>query len=151
MADRKTEWLWVSFTGHTKNSSRVGVNLSKFVYDDANGVSQENVIWLDGKMHLLSKGAVDIICPSNDKVLEENWMIISRSKPTRESTALTYPFVSLVFSPKGTREEHLDFSLIVSDFTQPFGVFSGSILFADGSQVEVENVLGVVERHLSVW
>lgn len=78
------------------------------------------------------------------------------SKP-RSNTPTNTEYVVLVdleFHPYGTREEHLNLGLIVSEFIQPFGVFNGKIDLMIGNEIEhieFTEILGVVETHTSVW
>lgn len=141
----RTAWKWVSFNdAHAKvNGKQVvfGINLSNEVYDVENehgdAVSAENAIWLDGKMFALT-GRVEIT-PG-----EHEWSIKS-TRPTQDEA------LDLKFTPWGAREDHSNFHIIVSDFVQPFGGFTGAVR-VHGIDVEIDkNAFGVVENHLAYW
>lgn len=135
-ARRTTKWKWAAFSGHAGDGRRVGLNLSAEVYDAA-GVSQENVLFVDGKLHTL--GAVRFEVPGDPPC--EPWRLRSVGGDS----------LALDFEPRGAREQHLNLALIRSDFIQPYGAFAGTIQPAGIEPVEVDCTFGVVEDHLSVW
>lgn len=62
--------------------------------------------------------------------------------------------MDLTFTPWGARAAREDFKVVVSDFIQPFGTFSGTLRFRDGDttvQVELDEGFGVVENHYAKW
>ena len=110
----------------------LGLNLSAEVYDDANGDSLENALWVDGRVQPL--GGVEFDVPPIPGV--EDWHIRSREGDE----------VDLVFRPLGARAQHLDMKVLQSDFVQPYGTFHGHV-----AGHRVDDLFGVVEDHLSVW
>lgn len=149
MAHRRTEWLWASFCGYTKEGKKLGVNLSRRLYDSMEGVSMENALWIDGKMILLDKSVIDFDLPSEtDAVVmrQEEWHI-------RTQKAGKDPVLDLHFQPKGSRDENVHLlSLVVSEFVQPFGLFHGTIHLPQSDEtLHIDGILGVVEHHVSVW
>lgn len=141
VALRETRWQWSALQGRTPQGSLVGLNLSAQVYDDEQGDSQENALWLDGRVYLL--GGVQFELPNNPRC--EPWKIRSRSTGS--------PEVDLVFTPLGTREEQLNAGVIKSNFIQPYGTYQGTLCPKDGAlpSISVNGLLGVVETHHSVW
>ncbi len=137
-AARETRWKWACFAGRREDGTRLGLNLSAQVYDDAQGDSRENVFWVDGIATPL--GGVRFEVPRTPGV--GDWHI--RSKQTAASAS--GPQVELVFQPLGARAQHLDLKLLRSDFVQPYGVFRGHV-----GDVVIDDLFGVVEDHLSVW
>ncbi|MCW5829088.1 MAG: DUF2804 domain-containing protein [Deltaproteobacteria bacterium] len=138
VALRETAWKWCSLAGFLPDGRRIGLNLSADVYDGPGGSSQENGLWIDGRLYLL--GGVEFALPGDPR--REPWIIRSRSGTE----------VELEFLPLGTREEHLNLGVIRSDFIQPYGTFRGRLAAAgDVAPVPVDGLFGVVEKHLSVW
>ncbi|HJL05513.1 MAG TPA: DUF2804 domain-containing protein [Polyangiaceae bacterium LLY-WYZ-15_(1-7)] len=131
LAARETRWKWASFAGRAGGHS-LGLNLSAEVYDDANGDSLENALWVDGRVQPL--GGVEFDVPPIPGV--EDWHIRSREGDE----------VDLVFRPLGARAQHLDMKVLQSDFVQPYGTFHGHV-----AGHRVDDLFGVVEDHLSVW
>ncbi|MCA9531646.1 MAG: DUF2804 domain-containing protein [Myxococcales bacterium] len=129
---RETRWKWAAFATEGADGSPLGLNLSAEVYDDANGDSQENALFVGGAT--LPLGGVHFALPSNPRA--EPWTI--RSKRGDE--------VALTFTPLGARAQALDLKLVKSDFIQPFGHFDGHV-----RGVPIAGAFGVVEDHLAVW
>jgi hypothetical protein len=135
---RETRWKWASFSGRARDGRTVGLNLSAEVYDDAQGDSRENALWVDGRVYPL--GGVRFALPPEPA--REPWRIRSR----------TGDEVDLEFQPAGARKQNLNLLLIQSEFVQPYGTFRGRLAQAEaGAPVEVDGVFGVVENHRSVW
>ncbi|GLE07458.1 hypothetical protein PINS_up017769 [Pythium insidiosum] len=141
MALRCTRWNWVS------TSFRARVTTTSIVYD-INGESQENAIWINGKVYVLR--GVDFEVPKHAPV-SEPWHVRSMAAAAGLGNA-----VDLTFTPVGgSREDHTHLVVAESDFVQPFGTFRGRVtLHADAEtriDVDVENAFGVVEDHYAVW
>ncbi len=247
-ARRRTQWSWLSMnawvvpdtlvagprtpstTSTTPSSTlsplrRLGINLSAHVYDNAQGISQENALYLDGRVYLIQRCVVweipkgpspsdkpehirkwvvrttdyppyDGACPASPSLSSSSsarassstssMSSLSSSRPLlpshstvrgkhgRKETLLADVAFRLEFSPRGTREEHLNAGIIVSDFVQPFGEFEGDVwvtmakpggsetgVAAGGEEramqwgepehIKVRRAFGVVEDHLAVW
>ncbi|MEW6774746.1 MAG: DUF2804 domain-containing protein [Bdellovibrionota bacterium] len=133
VARRETKWKWASFSGRAPDGRALGLNLSSDVYEGPGGVSQENAFWIEGKAHPL--GSVRFELPPD---------------PRRGAWRLQSKEIDLEFTPWGTREEHVNFGLVRSDFIQPCGIFSGHVLIG-GEKIGIKNIFGVVEDHLAKW
>jgi len=59
--------------------------------------------------------------------------------------------VDLKFSPGGVHAQHKNFGVIASRFIQPLGTFSGVVRTADGRELVLDEVLGVVEDQDVRW
>ncbi len=134
---RETRWKWTSAAWLTPDGRRAGLNLSAQVYDDDAGHSRENAVWLDGQLWPLRGVRYDV--PANPA--SEPWRIRS----------LGGDEVDLTFHPRGARSERLNVGLIVSEFVQPYGSFTGRIRAPNGPDLSLDGVFGVVEDHLSRW
>lgn len=142
----RTAWRWVSFNdpkARTQDGKAVGfgINLSTGVYDveheNGDAVSCENAVWVNGKLIALT-GRVEITPGALA------WRIHS-TRPTAEEN------IDLVFTPWGLRQDHADFGLVVSDFVQPFGEFTGRVVVRGAEILLSPKVFGVVEDHLAYW
>jgi hypothetical protein len=136
LARRTTRWKWASLSARLGDGRTVGLNLSAEVYDDAEGDSQENAAWIDGRV--IPIGGVAFELPSDP--ISGRWRIRSRRGDE----------IDLEFEPLGARRQKLDLAVIKSDFVQPYGLFTGRMSLA-GEAVELDGAFGVVEDHLSVW
>ncbi len=139
VALRETRWQWSALQGNTPQGQRVGLNLSALVYDDEQGNSQENALWIDGQV--IPLGGVAFVLPSDPR--RQKWHIHSRSGNE----------VDLHFTPMGTREEQVNLGIIRSDFIQPYGTYEGTLCPTNGNTTPicVDGMFGVVETHHSIW
>ncbi|KAF1317439.1 Secreted protein, partial [Globisporangium splendens] len=146
----------VASTRTTEQVARIGINLSKDVYD-IDGESQENAIWINGKVFPLR--GVGFSIPADP--VREQWRIQSVDGLYVESSAgvehqlRTHEAVNLTFTPRGSREDHTKLVVMESDFIQPYGTFSGHIRIMSEEQsvimdVQVDNAFGVVEQHFAL-
>ena len=131
---RHTLWNWASFSTRLRDGRRLGLNLSAHVLDNADGVSQENALWVDGRLHLL--GAATFSLPAS---------------PAAEVWHLRGDDVNLAFTPLGARQQDVNLGVVRSRFVQPFGHFAGHLRLPDGDEVALAPSFGVVEDHLAVW
>lgn len=132
-AARLTKWKWASLVAHLPQGHRLGLNLSADVYDNSSAESQENALWLDGRIQSLGK--ISFILPEQRH--KQDWH-------------LSGPDIDLIFTPLGARRSDVDFGLIKSQFIQPFGKFNGLVHFG-GKPIALQNAIGVVEDHLALW
>jgi len=131
---RKTFWRWATFACRDGNGEVLGVNLTQNVIaDDAE--QNENALWHGNRLSPLGAARFDI--PPSPAA---PWHI--RTLDGR---------VDLVFQPQGARSENLNLLVLASNFRQPVGLFSGTMVDDDGVRHEVKDVLGVVEDHQVTW
>lgn len=160
MALHETTWNWVSVSGdttvyiHTRDADgkmhresahvHFGINLSSKVYDLPGGHSCENAVWINHTVYPLSGVSFNI----PKEPLSREWKINSILPSENER-------VDLTFTPKGSREDHTNLFVVVSEFVQPFGFFTGTVRIDVNSNMALELVLndnfGVVEDHRAVW
>lgn len=165
IALRETKWQWVSAscakcdvatTGRSEpEKKRIGINLSRLVYDVIKRKKQEtprvssaeNALWVDGNVFAINNAELDIKVP--DEPSRDAWTI-SGTEPGRLD-------VQLQFKPNGVREDHTGAVAvgIVSDFVQPHGVFTGFVAVkqsnGDWVNATFDGAYGVCENHRAVW
>jgi hypothetical protein len=142
-SNRITAWYFACFGGRDENGTRIGLNLSGLIYDDATGTSQENTVWIEGRSFPV--GAARFILPDAKELNSKPWRIeaVDLQNPKQSAVALT-------FEPLGSRREHVSLGILVSKFTQAFGAYSGTIS-VNGHSYRVNRVFGVAEKHYSKW
>jgi len=131
-ASRHTTWKWASLATWSASGKRLGLNLSAEVYEDDEGASRENAVWLDGRVSTL--GNVRFTMPNEPCC--EDWTIVSEADDS----------VDLRFRPLGARHADIDYRLVSSRFVQPYGLFNGHV-----AGEEVVDAFGVVEDHDAHW
>lgn len=162
-AQRETRWRWVSLAcaactvqvtdGESSTyltSKRVGLSLSKLVYDvvdgDIGAYSTENVMWVDGlvaPIHMDIHVHVPVGAEGTDQ-----WTVRGSGGGWK---------VNLTFTPHGLREDHTGHKQlgILSQFQQPYGTFEGSLEgpWSNGTvyKVVIEDEYGIVESHWAIW
>ncbi|CAF1006621.1 unnamed protein product [Rotaria sordida] len=147
-SERLTRWKWISLSVVGTNSSNnepvtIGINLSDRVYNDNNGISMENAIWIGGKVHAVNQIVYEL--PEEQYITTQLWQIYS----TGDINSKT-PKIRLSFQPWGSQEEHINVFLVAGDFVQAFGVYNGTIELFDHTYV-IENGFGVAENHYAKW
>lgn len=136
-----TAWTFACFGGRDAKGTRIGLNLSGLIYDDASGTSQENTVWIDGKSQRV--GATRFILPDTKDLASQRW----RMETVQESSGVS---LDLEFEPLGARREHVSLGILASKFTQAFGYYSGTIS-VNGQRYQVHRIFGVAEKHYSKW
>jgi len=129
----KTHWRWATFAGYDKSGNLLAMNLVKNIITD-DETYNENVFWVNGKLHPLSA--------ANFIINEDDFMA-----PWKIST--TDGKCNLTFNPVGERADKINMGLIVSDYHQPYGKYSGTMVDSDGNSYEIEGLHGVTELHLA--
>ncbi|QYF92542.1 DUF2804 domain-containing protein [Massilia sp. PAMC28688] len=124
---RDTQWLWAS--AHGKG---VGFNLQAGYFGD-----QENALWLDG--HIIALDAAQFTYDAARPM--EPWHIATHDG-----------LLDLRFTPEGMRADRRNLMVAASRYVQPIGTFSGTVRASRASSaVEVRELLGVTEDHVSRW
>jgi hypothetical protein len=128
-----TFWKWTTFGGRDADGRLIGMNACQnFIADDER--YNENCTWVDGEITLASatRFAYD------EDALLEPWKITASGGD-----------MDLEFKPEGQRQGKINFGVLMSDFHQPFGTFSGTMAGPGGSTVEVDGPFGLCEHHLA--
>jgi hypothetical protein len=120
----ETFWNWASGTGTATDGTPLAVNLG----GDA-------LFWIDTSIH-----RVEGVTFTYDNLLSD-WTIRSEDG-----------VIDLTFQPVFMREGLINiFNIIVSEFYQPFGSFTGTLTGADETVYEIDTMLGVTEEHFAKW
>ncbi|MDY6795178.1 MAG: DUF2804 domain-containing protein [Actinomycetota bacterium] len=125
-------WRWMTFAGYSSPGSLIAANLCHNLIEKDEDYN-ENCYWIGGRIHLTGAARfgfseADILGP---------WFINT-----------TDGEVELEFHPQGERAERICVGPIMSDFHQPFGLFSGRLGKGDGNLV-VKDLFGVCENHVT--
>jgi hypothetical protein len=129
----RTFWNWSTFAGHDESGRFIAMNACQnFIEDDE--VYNENCTWVDGEITLL--GAVKFDFDRND--LLKPWKIKAPGGG-----------LDLTFKPEGKRVGRVNAGVLMSDFNQPFGKFTGTMAGPGGKEVEVDGPFGLCEWHLA--
>jgi len=120
---RRTAWSWSCGIGEDTDGRELAWNLVAGVHDDAR--ASERTLWVDGIARELPAALFD-----------EPLACVSFPGDPAE----------LRFHAEAERARHDDFGLVMSDYRQPFGSFSGSLPGAG-----LAWGLGVMERHDVRW
>jgi hypothetical protein len=129
----RTFWKWAAFAGYTADGHCVGLNVVENLIKD-DDVHNENGLWVDGRFS--PWGAVRFFFDESD--LSAPWII--------ETVA---GIDHLVFTPVGERAGKINTGLVMSDYHQPYGTFSGVVTDANGVVYEIDEVVGVTEHHVA--
>lgn len=124
---RNTEWRWAS-----AHSLELGFNLQAGYFGN-----QENVLWLDGRLHALGH-----VCFEYDVAAPlAPWHIYTDDG-----------LLDLQFTPEGARQENRNLLIAATRYIQPIGRFSGWVKPSlHAAPRAVEHLVGVTEEHFSRW
>ena len=120
---RSTAWKWSCGVGEDREGNEIAWNIVAGMHDDSRG--SERTLWTGERAAelpgaLFDQDLSEVTFPGNPAVLS--------------------------FTPEAERARRDDFGLLMSDYRQPFGSFSGSLPGA-----ELAWGLGVMERHEARW
>ena len=119
---RHTRWRWSAGVGEAPDGAPLAWNLVAGVNDAATG--SERAVWIEG---VAREAAPVSFSADMDRIECEDGSV-------------------LCFRAEATRERHENLLLVRSDYSAPFGTFSGTL----PGGVELERGLGVVEHHRAV-
>lgn len=128
---RHTMWRWAFALGHARSGERVGLNLVEGSVGEA-----ECALWVDGELLPLAEGRFTF---DAERPLDP-WHIRTIDGA-----------VDLQFRPGAAHSNHTNLGVLVSQFVQPIGLYSGTIRLPDGRQLQLEDVLGVTEDQDMLW
>ncbi|EGC28694.1 hypothetical protein DICPUDRAFT_100058 [Dictyostelium purpureum] len=135
--DYNSFWLWSSAWGRTKDKNTpIGLNFGSGFGNLS--THTENAINLDGVIHKL--GHVDI--QYNEDNLLEPWKFTCKHGRFGENP--------LIFTPFKKKFDNNNFGIVMSNFHQILGKFTGEILLDNGERVEID-IIGFTEVHKARW
>lgn len=120
---RHTAWRWSAGVGQAADGAALAWNLVAGVNDPPKG--SERAVWIDGVPH---EAAPVRFSEEMDTIECDDGSVLR-------------------FREEARRERHENLLLVKSDYSAPFGTFSGTL----PGGVELQHGLGVVERHCAVW
>jgi len=129
-----TFWKWATFGTIDATGELLGANLTHNVIEDDERFN-ENCIWHGNSVSLVGAARFDI--PKDPM------------QPWRIKT--TDGAVDLELIPQGMRRERLNLGLARSDYDQPYGLYSGTLVDSEGRKHTVADSFGVAEDHVAAW
>ncbi len=145
---RQTWWNWAAAGGKAQGGERIGFNFSAHrPWPGARGAqgrprdtgvpdAGDCALWLPG-------GCVKL--PRIE--FEYDPADIMRTWWLRDEEGL----VDLRFEPSGQRSDDVNLGMVVSQFHQPYGTFSGTVRSRAGEVFELADLFGVTEQHYALW
>lgn len=124
---RRTWWKWSTFAGHDAQGRSIAVNLTRNVVTD-DGL-HENAVWVDGTPHLLGPAQFEL---------------------DRTPWSMGAEHTDLWFTTQGERREDMNYGLVMSRFSQRFGVYNGHVQTPDG-RIDIPGWFGLAEDHHARW
>ena len=126
-------WKWATAAGYTNDGKLLAFNLCQNMIGDDEDYN-ENCFWMDGKIHYLKAARFDF-----GDVMQPWKMKTSDGK------------LALSFIPKGERAQKTNIAggLILSDFHQPFGLYSGRFTENESGNHPIQNFFGLAEHHIT--
>lgn len=131
---RHTAWRWAFVCGRLDDGTPLGINLVEGFNETRDDVN-ENAAWLGTRLVPLGRARFQW---NHDDVLD-TWRVTT-----------TDGAVDLTFRPIAAHREHRDFVLVRSRFSQPLGLWHGT-LTVDGTAYAVNSAPGVAEEQDVTW
>lgn len=131
--NRHTNWLWAAFAG-VSEGVEVGANFAALVNES---FYPENAFWIEGERTRLHQ----VIFRFDDQApYAEPWKIFTEDGR-----------VDLRFKPLAERGEKVGMPFLKANFRQFMGEYSGWLRDGHGREIELKELPGLAEIHLSVW
>ena len=127
-----TWWQWAAFAGYDKKGRLLALNLVKNMTTTDEEAYNENCLWVDGRLSKLSAVRFDF----DAKDVTRPWKIETTDGKCK-----------LEMRPMGERKGYINLGILVDDYHQPFGPFSGTIVDSEGVSYKIEDFFGVTEHH----
>jgi Domain of unknown function (DUF2804), C-terminal/Domain of unknown function (DUF2804), N-terminal len=128
-----THWNWATCVGRDEQGQVIALNLvQNMIADDER--YNENALWVDGALSAWGAARFEFD-PQN---LMKPWTVETTDGRCK-----------LRFVPQGQRQERINRLVILSDFHQPFGLFSGEVVDDDGKRHTIRDFYGVCEHHVA--
>jgi hypothetical protein len=142
----ETFWNWAAATGRDQQGRPVGFTMTArkpklgteptAAFSTTDGDATDCALWLEGRRVKLRRVRFDY----DSSQLMSPWRISDVDG-----------LVDLRFQPAGQRVDDTNFGVVISQFHQPYGVFSGTLRSPEGEIYTLEDVYGVTEEHYARW
>ncbi len=133
----KNSWYWgagcFEVDGH-----ELGFNIG-YGFGDTSAAS-ENMIFYDGKAHKLEKISFNIPLKNGKYDFMSPWTFTSSDNR-----------FTMTFKPIIDRKANMDLKILASIQHQVFGVFNGTMILDDGTEIKVQNQIGFAEKVFNKW
>lgn len=126
-------WKWATFGGRDDGGRLLGMNACQNLITDDEAWN-ENCTWVDGKMTLLPAARFEF----DERAVLEPWRVRTTDKA-----------MELEFLPEGERHGKMSVGVLMSDFHQPFGKFTGKMPGPGGAEFRADGLFGLCEHHLA--
>ncbi|MDD3409574.1 MAG: DUF2804 domain-containing protein [Eubacteriales bacterium] len=133
----RNTWYWCSVSGYA-GGERFGMNLG-YGFGDTSAAT-ENVLFYKGEAHKLGHVTFHIPQLGGSDDFLRPWRMDDDAGRLR-----------LVFTPALDRASLTSALVIKSDQHQVFGRFSGTVRLDDGTELELENLVGFAEKVTNLW
>jgi hypothetical protein len=128
----RTYWRWASGSATSDEGVRLAFDVD--LVRNNGRINRNCFMWFDERIERLSEVRFDFDVP------DRPWHIHS-----------TDGRLDLQFEPRGQRVDRLETGLLAYDFTQPLGVFTGTLIDAQGHSHRLPETWGVAEEHYARW
>ncbi len=125
-------WKWATFAGRDAQGRIIALNICDNLIED-DDIYNENCLWVDGKLTPLTAAEFSF---------EEGNALAPWHMHTTDSK------VDVELRPEGERADKINAGVLMSDFHQAFGPFSGKLIENSGAEHEVTDYFGLAEHHL---
>jgi len=130
-------WYWGSASGLVGGAD-FGFNIGDGFGDTS--AATENMLFYQGKAHKLSKVRFGIPVRNGCESYMLPWKLTSDDRR-----------FEMRFTPILDRASCTDVKLIKSDQHQVFGLFNGTVILDDGTRLQIEKLMGFVEKVENKW
>ena len=137
---RMTKWRWASLT---HPSLRYGFHFSTGTYD-VDHISVENTVFVNGTVVLYAHDIAIEPEPDSDgsaPPYQKKWSVRS----------LHSEHLRLIFTPADYHHGSFHYGVLDGDLFHMWGRYSGIAPLADGRQLSLDAVGGVLEEHYALW
>ena len=130
----KTTWNWACAAGISDKGIPCAINFAMDIDKDDKTSNSVICYWIGNDFYRVSEVLFEYF--STDGI----WKIYSAGKE-----------IDLTFQPLGKRKGKLSTGILGYDFTQPFGIFKGTLQDKNHEDVLIADMRGVTEEHLAWW
>ena len=130
----KNEWYWGNASGKLADGTKIGWNIG-YGFGDTSAAS-ENMIFYDGKAHKFDNLTFDF----DPKDHMKPWKFVSNDGR-----------FNVTCEPALDRSTKTNFVILKTQLRQIFGRHSGIVVLDDGTEVQVDNIMGFAEWVKNRW